>query len=67
MSFARAGAYCTVEYPTESMPQAVERATEGKLADCCIDTVGGNWFDQAVRWCVTGVGPCRATGAPFLL
>jgi NADPH:quinone reductase-like Zn-dependent oxidoreductase len=47
-----AGILATVEYTDEKMPKLVQKlssATSGGV-DMCIDTVGGHWFDLAMKW-----------------
>lgn len=47
-----AGVLATVEYTDEKMPKLVHKLSSaaGGGVDMCIDTVGGHWFDLAMKW-----------------
>ena len=51
------GASDAIDYNTESVKDRVKELTNGKGANIIIDAVGGDIFDQCVRWYVQTVGP----------
>lgn len=44
------GVLATCEYTDENVVNTVKKHTNGKGVDFVVDTVGGTWFDQALRW-----------------
>ena len=44
------GAFAAIDYNKESVKDRVKELTDGKGADIIMDAVGGDIFDQCLRW-----------------
>ncbi|MGH8149166.1 MAG: NADPH:quinone oxidoreductase family protein [Steroidobacteraceae bacterium] len=55
------GAHEIVDYGREELPAAIDRLTEGRGVDVTLDTVGGRFFDEALR-CIARRGRILVVG-----
>ncbi len=44
------GAFAAIDYNKESIKDKVKELTDGKGANIILDAVGGDIFDQCLRW-----------------
>ncbi len=49
------GVHSTVDYKDEDLSKNAIKATHGAGVDVIVDTVGGKWFDLALKWYVQAV------------
>lgn len=44
------GAFAAIDYKTENLKERVKELTGGKGANIIVDAVGGDIFNQSLRW-----------------